>query len=247
MRKKYALMLCVSIAVLLTCILLLLCKGAENKNAREQYTDLSSEVIAPTQSPEPEKPYISPIDFEELWAINSDVIAWIRVPGTDIDFPVMYSKDDNRYYLEHNIYGEEIISASIFVEYYNHADFSDFNTVIYGHNMNDGSMFGQLHRYEDRGFFDANRTVYIYLPDKTLTYEIFAARFVSNDHILSVCKNEDRDSCEAYIDGIYNEKSSDSNVDTGISITADDSIITLATCDRYKRDQRFVIHAVLVQ
>ena len=247
MRRKYIVILCVSLAVLLTCIVLLLCKNAENRHAEEQYSDITDEVAVPAESTTPEEPYVSPIDFEELWEINPDVIGWIRVPGTDIDYPIMYSKDDNSYYLTHNIYGEELTSASIFVEYYNHSDFSDFNTVIYGHNMNDGRMFGQLHRYEDREFFDANRTVYIYLPDRTLAYRIFAAHFVSNDHILSVCKNKDPESCDAYLDSIFADESADANIDGSVSVTTDDSIITLSTCDRYKRDQKFVIHAVLIE
>ena len=247
MRKKYVVILCISLAVLVACAVLLICRAAENRRADDEYNNLTDAVTIPTESPEPEEPYVSPIDFEELWAINPDVIAWIKVPGTDIDYPVMYSKADNSYYLNHNIYGEELISASIFVEYYNHSNFSDFNTVIYGHNMNDGSMFGQLHRYEDADFFSENRTVYIYLPDRTLTYNIFAAHFVSNDHILGVCKNKDPKSCAAYIESIFADKSSDASIDGSVSVTADDRIITLATCDRYKRDQRFVIHAVLAE
>ena len=242
MRRKYIVILCISLAILALCAALLLLKNAENRHANSEYSNLHSEVTSPVQSVEP---YISPIDFDALFEINPDVIGWISVPGTNINYPIMYSKDDNSYYLNHNIYGEKLTSASIFIEYYNHPDFSDFNTVIYGHNMKDGSMFAELHRYEDREFFNENRVVYIYLPDKTLTYNIFASHFVSDRHILSICKNKDPESCTAYIDSIFSDSSSDSNVDKSVSVTVENKIITLATCDRYKRDQRFVVHAVL--
>ena len=206
----------------------------------------ADETPGPGPGPKPETaeedPYVSPVDFESLWEINPDVIGWITVPGTDIDFPILMSRDDNGWYLTHDIYGEELVSASIFIENYNRPDFSDFNTVVYGHNMNDGSMFGQLHRFEDPDFFAENRTFTVYLPDRELTCRIFSARFVGDEHILSVCRNGDRESCEAYLKDIFGDREENANTDRSSPVTPDDRIVTLSTCDRYNADRRYVIY-----
>lgn len=276
MRKKYIVILCVSLAVLIVCGAVLIKHAADSRRAARQYEELAGEIISPAvsgpdgpaqepvsetvpdlpeETPVPgsdpaqgitDELYVSPVDFNALLEINPDVIGWITVPGTDIDFPILMSTDDNGYYLTHDIYGEEIISASIFIENYNRPDFSDFNTVVYGHNMNDGSMFGQLHRFEDPDFFAENRTFTVYLPDREINCRIFSARFVGDEHILSVCKNGDRESCEAYIAGIFGDSSGDANTDRSGLVTADDRIVTLSTCDRYNASRRYVVHGVIL-
>lgn len=270
MRKKYIAVLCVSLAVLVVCGGALAKHAADSRRAARQYEELSEEHVSPAPdapapapaavpdvsgglpAPDPgpapetaEEPYVSPVDFEALWEINPDVVGWLTVPGTDIDFPVLMSRDDNTRYLTHDIYGEEIISASIFIENYNSPDFTDFNTVVYGHNMNDGSMFGQLHRFEDPGFFSENRAFTVYLPDRELHCRIFASRFVGDEHILTVCRNGDRDSCEAYLAGIFGDGSGECNTDRSGLVTADDRVITLSTCDRYDASRRYVVYGVV--
>jgi len=268
MRKRYIAVLCVSLAVLIVCGAGVINGISVKKRAARQYEQLAEtyvsqsaagdiappdakpETAAPPDGASPEpvaEPYVSPVDFASLREINPDVVGWITVPGTDIDFPILMSGSDNGYYLTHDIYGEEIISASIFIEYYNSPDFTDFNTVVYGHNMNDGSMFGQLHRFEDPDFFAENRAVTVYLPDRELDYRIFAARYVGDEHILTVCDNTDPRSCEAYIADIFADRSGESNVDRSGPVTSGDRIVTLSTCDRYSASRRYVVHAVLAE
>ncbi len=270
MRKKYIAVLCVSLAVLVVCGTAVIKRAADSRRAALQYEELSEEhVTAAPDVPPPdtapsvpdvpaapdtasslekaeEKPYVSPVDFEALRKINPDVVGWITVPGTDIDFPILMSKDDNGYYLTHDIYGEELISASIYIENYNSPDFSDFNTVVYGHNMNDGSMFGQLHRFEDPGFFAENRTFTVYLPDREIDCRIFSARFAGDEHILSVCRNGDRESCETYLAAIFGDDSAEANTDRSGLVTADDRIVTLSTCDRYDPARRYVVSGAVI-
>ena len=82
--------------------------------------------------------------------LNPDVYAWIDVPGTEISYPVLQSAEDNSYYLEHTIEGEKTLPGAIYSENYNSKDFSDYNTILYGHNMRNGTMFaGPLHDFED--------------------------------------------------------------------------------------------------
>ena len=89
------------------------------------------------------------IDFAELSSINPDIYAWIRIPDTQIDYPVLQREEDDTYYLRHNSSGRYAFAGSIYTEEANSRDFKDPMTVLYGHNMRDGSMFQNLHFFED--------------------------------------------------------------------------------------------------
>lgn len=192
------------------------------------------------------EPVEIPIDFEALWEINPEAYAWITIPGTEIDYPILQSETDNTYYLTHNIEGEESPEGAIFTEDYNSKDFKDPNTVIYGHNMRNGSMFQGLHEYMDRAFFDENREVLIYLPDKILHYEIFAAYLYDDRHLLESFDFEDEDVFEAYLNRIFSIRDMNSFIDTDMEVTAEDKIITLSTCYSNESNQRYLVQAVLV-
>lgn len=192
------------------------------------------------------EPVEIPIDFEALWEINPEAYAWITIPGTEIDYPILQSETDNTYYLTHNIEGEESPEGAIFTEDYNSKDFEDPNTVIYGHNMRNGSMFQGLHEYMDRAFFDENREVLIYLPDKILHYEIFAAYLYDDRHLLESFDFEDEDVFGAYLNRIFSIRDMNSFIDTDMEVTAEDKIITLSTCYSNESNQRYLVQAVLV-
>ena len=96
------------------------------------------------------------IDWEELKSENPDIYAWIYIPGTNVDYPILQHPDEKSYYLDHNIDGSEGYPGCIYTQNVNSKDWMDPNTVIYGHNMNDGSMFHDLHKFEDNAFFDEN-------------------------------------------------------------------------------------------
>ena len=108
----------------------------------------------------------NPIDFEKLLEINDDIYAWIRIPDTNIDYPIVQRAGDDAYYLRRDIYKKPKVAGSIFTEDCNSKDFDDPNTVIYGHNMRNKSMFQNLHLYEDPDFFKENPYVYIYTPGR---------------------------------------------------------------------------------
>ena len=192
------------------------------------------------------EPVEIPIDFEALWEINPEAYAWITIPGTEIDYPILQSETDNTYYLTHNIEGEESPEGAIFTEDYNSKDFEDPNTVIYGHNMRNGSMFQGLHEYMDCAFFDENREVLIYLPDKILHYEIFAAYLYDDRHLLESFDFEDEDVFGAYLNRIFSIRDMNSFIDTDMEVTAEDKIITLSTCYSNESNQRYLVQAVLV-
>lgn len=111
------------------------------------------------------------VDFEALKQINADIVAWIRIPGV-LDYPVVQGTD-NSYYLHHTFRREYNIAGSIFLDARNTADFSDSKNIIYGHNMRDGSMFHVLRKFQDLDFYQANREIWLYLPDGSVqVYEI---------------------------------------------------------------------------
>ena len=155
-------------------------KKADPEATQEQYEKLKEQVAVDADDPIYRK-----IDFVAAQAVNPDVYAWIWIPGTDIDYPILQSDtEEDAYYLNHTIEKKEGLPGTIYTEKYNAKDFSDPVNVVYGHNMKNGSMFAGLHKYEDRAFFDSNPYVYIYLPDKALKYRIFAAVSFDDRYLL---------------------------------------------------------------
>lgn len=191
------------------------------------------------------KQEINPIKFEELWEMNPDVYAWITIPGTDIDYPILQHASDNSYYLKHNIDGSYGYPGCIYTENLNSKDFTDNNTVIYGHNMKNGSMFAGLHQYEARDFFDENREVIIYLPDQILHYTIFAAYTYDDRHLLYSFNFSDTDIYEAYLQAIFDIRDMNANIDKDMTVTGENKIITLVTCIGNKPENRLLVQAVL--
>lgn len=187
--------------------------------------------ILPMPRPEKDEPAPAqiPIDFEYLAAVNEDIMGWIEVEGTGIDYPILYDATPNRYYLNHSHTRAYTPYGSIFVLSDNERDYSDFNTVVYGHNMLDGSMFAPLHRFEDEDFFAQNHTIVVYTADRVLCYRIFAAYMTDN---LDLLKNYDYSTPEArqaYIDRIYTHETR-ALFDLEVPVTPDDRILTLSTC-----------------
>jgi sortase B len=195
---------------------------------------------------EEKEAYLSPIDFAGLQAVNKDVYAWLTVAGTEIDYPLLQHPIDDTYYLNYRIDGSYGLPGCIYTESLNARDFSDQNTVIYGHNMKDGSQFAQLHKFRERGFFDDNREVVIYLPDRELHYQIFAAYIYDDRHLLYSFNFADPRVYAKYLEAIFDRDDNRSLVDKGIAVTADDRIITLATCIANEGDKRLLVQAVLV-
>lgn len=227
------------------------------KNAGDEYQNLKEEVKTEptvTDTPEPTKeaeaiptsePVEIPIDFPALQKKNPEVYAWIQIPGTQIDYPILQSAEDNSYYLTHTLEGKKKPEGAIYTEDYNTKDFTDPNTVIYGHNMKNGSMFRELHNYQDRAFFKEHPDVTIYLPDQILHYQIFAAYVYDDRHLMQSFDFSDPDVFEFYIGLVKNQKGMGNYVDDSVEIGKDDKIITMSTCNGNK-EQRYIVQAVLL-
>lgn len=189
--------------------------------------------------------YVSPIDFEELQKLNADIYAWIEIPGTAINYPVVQSPNDDGYYLNHTIEGQEGYPGAIYTERQNAKDFSDYNTVIYGHNMKDGSMFMGLHAYEDPQYLKEYNEVIIYTPNHQYTYRIFAAVIYNNSHILNSYDFENEEQRQLYLDSIYASRTMQSSIDDSVVVDTQSKLLTLSTCIGGQPNQRFLVEAVL--
>ena len=187
----------------------------------------------------------NPIDFDSLTAQYPDVYAWIRIPGTKVDYPIVQREGDNGYYLNHTIDGKKKTEGSIYTEDYNNKDFGDANTVIYGHNMKNGSMFKTLHKYKDKQFLLDNSEIYIYQKDRVLKYKIFAAYIYDSRHLMLSFDFEDKNIFQNYLDNVLTKRNMRSNIDTTVEVTASDEIITLSTCNNNDA-QRYLVQAVLL-
>ncbi len=170
-----------------------------------------------------------PIDFAFLLAQNEDIIGWIEVDGTAVDYPILYDDTQMRIYLNRNFQRAYSPYGSVFMLGENARDYSDFNTVLYGHNMLDGSMFATLHNFEDEEFFNEHRTILVYTPDRVLTYRIFAAYRTDNLNLIVKFPSSTREERQAYIDHIYSHEVK-AIFDRTVEVTPDDRIITLSTC-----------------
>lgn len=184
------------------------------------------------------------IDFNAIWEINEDVYAWIIVPGTNIHHPILQHASDHGYYLNYNIDGTYGYPGCIYTENLNTKTFDDPNTLIYGHNMKNGTMFAPLHKFREKDFFDTHREVIIHMPDKTLTYEIFAAYIYDDRHIMYSFDFSKSDVFEKYLQSIFDIRDMSANINRDITVTKDDKIITLATCIAGRPENRLLVQAV---
>lgn len=217
-------------------------KGKEAQKEVVQKESVQEEPIE-----EPESTVEVPIDFAALQAQNPETYAWIRIPGTTVDYPILQSESDDLYYLSHSVEKAADPAGAIFTQKgYNSKDMNDPNTLIYGHNMRSQTMFHDLHAYEDRAFFDNNREVIIYLPGEIRTYRIFAAYLYDDRHILHSFDFQNKEVYQEYLNSIYAMRDMKTFVDTEMEVTAEDKIITLSTCDTVDQNSRYLVQAVLV-
>lgn len=206
--------------------------------------DLKNDSLVSSQESS-NKEVAVPVDFDKLEKANPDIYAWINIPAVNVDYPILQNETDNAYYLNHTVNGQKSVYGSIYTENYNSKDFSDFNTVIYGHNMKNGTMFGSLKKFRDSTFFNENRYITIYTKGRILKYEIFAAYTWDNKHILLSRNFENEYNRNVYLEEIFAVRDMNSQISKEIEVTENDRIITLSTCMNNK-SKRFLVSGVLV-
>lgn len=182
------------------------------------------------------------VNFDELLEMNDDTIGWIRFhpEPEQISYPIVQG-EDNSYYLKHTFNKESNAAGTIFMDCENAADFSDKNTILYGHRMRDRSMFRDLENYRDKEFWQANPYFYIYTVDgREIAYQIYSvgvAPSLSASYTIGMTTEEE---FQTFIDGT--KKIAD--YDTGVEVTTEDLIVTLSTCTAASDNNRVIVHGV---
>ena len=195
----------------------------------------------------------NPIDFAELKRQNPDVYAWLYVPDTGIDQPVLQHPTEESYYLEHDMHHNEPSLGAIFSQFMNARDFSDPVTLLYAHTYEEwtdlkDAMFGPLHLLEDKAFFDSHPFFYIYTPDRMLVYRIVSVYEFDDRHILNTIDLSTRRNLQRYFNYVLNPDAKVKNVRKNAYLDArKDKIVQLSTCTRPANDAaRYIVTGALI-
>ena len=255
-RKRFAGSVPLRWIAMAVCVIVMICCGVylvrlaveshtikeETQGAAEQYVQPipSADTTDPAAESSSEEGNASPVtvDFASLQTACPDAVGWIQVSGIDaINYPVVHYTDDS-YYLNHSWDGQSSRYGAIFVETANSGDFNDCHTLIYGHNMKDGSMFGGLKKYRDPSFYEEHGgMITLCLPGETRMYQIFSVHIAEADdegvYTIGFAHDEGFGS---FLEALKQR----SIYDTGVSVSAQDNVITLSTCSG---EERLVIHA----
>jgi sortase B len=182
------------------------------------------------------------LDFDALYAINPDIVAWLYIPDTPVSYPILCGRD-NQTYLQRTFDRKPNILGSIFQDYRNDKEFQDWNTVIYGHNTKSDKMFGSLKKYKNQEYADDHLIVHIIRKDDVRVYEIFTVyETLATSNTYTIKFGSD----ESYLDYVK-EMASKTIVSAGSQPENGEYIITLSTCTGGQKIMRLVLQAKLIE
>lgn len=190
----------------------------------------------------------NPVDFDSLQKQNDEIYAWIKVPGTKVDYPIVQSAVDDDFYLKHSAYDKSwIASGAVYTEMCNTHSFKDRVTLVYGHNGYGDTMFTTLHKFEEKDFFDKHEYFYIYMPSRKLTYKIVSAFKYDDRHIMNSFDFQDNAVFGSFLMMIRNPVTTNKNVATDFKrdFTLNDKIVVLSTCFINQPSSRYLVCGVL--
>lgn len=215
--------------------------SAKSRRFSEDLKQTAGIIATESRQPEQQEEIPGSVDFERLQEISEDAVAWLYAPDTPVD-SVVAQADDNSYYLWRLLDGTQANSGTLFMDYRNHVDLSDWNTIIYGHNRKDGTMFASLLKYRDPEYYEAHPVMYLYTPGHCYRVELFAGYTTDvEDPIYSVpAKKEERDAIIAQA----REKSTFSS---DVSVGTDDRLVTFSTCAYDYENARYVVVGRIVE
>ena len=223
----------------------------EYENLNQQFVSQTAAEVTPTPEPTeaPAEPEATPpvvtgmisVDFPALQAQNSQVVGWIYSPDTVISYPVLKGYD-NDYYLHHTLNGTENASGSIFMDCVCEADLTGDNTILYGHHMNNGSMFASLANYKNQGYLEEHPVLYYYTPNQNYMLQIFSTFVTGGDSDVYAFNFETREEYSQFLDTMRARTDYQSNVE----VNANDHIMTLSTCSYEYDDARYVVLCKIV-
>lgn len=181
--------------------------------------------------------------FNQLLKVNKEIVGWIKIDNTKVDYPVVQTTD-NEYYLTHSVNHKRIKNGTIFVDYRNNIENPDQNTIIYGHNMHDNSMFGDLLYYTEKWFYDKHKIIKFDTLYEDLRWEIFSIYHIEPTFDYLITRFQTPKDFTAYLNLVQSK----SIYKTNIKLTENDKILTLSTCKKINgKDGRLVVQARLIQ
>lgn len=214
--------------------------GEEEYQEFEQYF-LTSNVYEENQSKsnKTENEYVEfvpNVNFTELLKINEDIIAWIYIPGTNISYPVVQG-EDNSYYVTHTVKKNQNKSGAIFLDKANLSDFSDTNSIIYGHNLQNNKMFSGLRKFLNSTYTKEHNEIILYTPNDEIHYKVFAVFKANKESEIYINKNiSDKEEFNMFLSNINT-----TSLYKGDKIEEIESILTLSTCINVDKDERIVV------
>lgn len=214
----------------------------------EQDSGETPEESETDAAPSEEEPLMKtvrlPVDFAQLQAEAPDIYAWLELPDTGIDDPVLQRAGADLFYNSHNAYGQYYMCGAVFSQSaYNGRNFDSPMTVLYGHStvLGQPGAFMELNNYADEAYFDAHREMRVYMPDGMYVYRIFAACVHSNEHLLYCHDFSDETQFDAFFSSLTEDTSPDSHIDAEALPQAGDKVLTLSTCYSANKNLRYLV------
>jgi len=216
--------------------------GAQTKVASNPMDSQQTPVVSTNQLDYQRVRKLLNVNFDRLTGINPDAVGWILSENTSINYPLVQGRD-NSYYLSRLVNNEVNRLGSIFMDYRNKRDFSDEHTLIYGHNMKDGSMFSELELYKEPGYYADHKAIYLLTKDQIFRVDVIAGYVTTPQKIGQIYSSFDTlDAREKYI----SEARRLSNFQSEVGLSQEDRIVSFFTCDYTTEDSRFVVIGKLV-
>ncbi len=188
------------------------------------------------------------IDFDVLRAQNPDIFAWIHIPGTAIDYPVLQSGQSDTFYENHNADGEEDDKGAVYIELANLASMCDFNTVLHGKAGENGDgLFADLYKFAEPDFFADHEYVDLYLDGNVLTYEIFAAYERENTSLIRTYDFTYQSGCKQFLEDLYGTRDMGMNLREGWEHVNEYNYMITLTTQKEDAGRQFVVTAVMIQ
>ena len=221
--------------------------NAQGEEASEAHIDevQQAESSEATTTDEVQSAANGHIDFDTLQAENDEIFAWLKVPGTSIDCPVLQSKESDEYYRTHNEKKELDELGAAYVELPTMIDMCDFNTVIHGGACIPTGAFEELVNFLNPDFFEENTEFYIYLPDNQLTYQVWAAFTRENTSLIREYSFAEAKGDREFLDYVYNERIIGKLIREGWDDVDEYNFLTTLTIDNPKMDSQVVVIGVL--
>lgn len=246
MRRNNKNMLIVVLALLIAALTAVGLMGKKHFDAKSALENAALAAISAAKNAENTQ---CPIDFAQLQENNAHIYAWLTIPGTQINYPIHQHPEIDGYYLDHGTEGRPSHEGAIFTEAtYNSRDFSDPVTLVYGHRRESEAIFGRLQEaYSDTAAFGEHKTFVIYLPDRELHYEVFAALSYDARHILYNYDFSRSRMFSKFFNSIFDTREIGVILDEDLKPTPEEHVVILSTCLKGDDSQRYLVMAKCMQ